>query len=409
MEIAAQAQHRFVNRRPLVEAAFGFCTGILFGTRITGTGFFISLCLFFILLLLCLLWRQRPLCIFLGALLLGMLRMRIPAIAQAPPLLYPLEDLLYRVKQRLLLACDHLFYDQSPLLRAMLWADKTYLENDTISVFRVSGLSHILALSGLHVSFFTGVLYLLIPPAKPRLRFVIVALFLLLYCAIAAFPASLVRASVMCLCFLSAQVFQRRSDLPCALAFAAILILLVSPSSLFDLGFQLSFAAVSGIAMLSKFILRILNRLPRPFAQSLCTTLSATLGVLPLSVYAFGVIPVYSLFANFFLVPLVPFCIIPAFFSVLLDLICPYIAQIPAFVAYHMTLLLEKLTAFIASLPYGSIRLSVPPSKTSVFILYLCLFMLSPYFLSKTATRWKILALLFFLLCITLVYGILAV
>ena len=407
MERPARDPHRLFNSRPLVTAALGFCAGIICANSLAGTWLFCLMCLFFVFLFLSLYLKRIDCYVFCAALLLGLLRLRLGPLNDVPRFLYPVQDALFCMRQRLLLASDALFYDCAPLLRAMLWGDKSGLSAADLEAFRYSGVGHILALSGLHVSFFAAVFMYLIPAGKPRLRAGLTALFLLFYCGVAAFPASLVRASFMLLCLLGAQVFQRRPDTLCSLSFAALIILLFDPEALFEVGFQLSFAAVAGIAALRPRFLSLLSVLPDPVKESLALTGGATCATLPLSMYNFKTLPLYTLFSNFFLVPLVPFCIIPAFFAVLLSFLSPAAAKIPAFIAYHMTRLLQGLTRFVATLPYSCIALQETPGKAFLVFCYLAMLSVSPFYLVKAPQRWRTLSLLLFLMCLSLFCAIL--
>ncbi len=400
---------RFFNSRPLVNAAFGFCAGILLCEHSAGRWDFYIICLFSVFLILSYLFKQKGCFIFLLSLLLGILRMRLSEHIIIPPFIYSLQGMLYSLRMKLIEATDLLFYDNAPLLRAMLWGDKTLISPADIESFRISGVAHILALSGLHVSFFAAVLMWLIPASRAKLRFVVIGIFLLLYCAIAAFPPSLMRASLILLCVFAASVFLRRPDAPSSLSLAAIFILLFDPLSLFDIGFQLSFAAAGGIAMLRPQFLKLLRPLPRALSESIAITGSATLATLPLSMFYFKTIPVYVLIANLFLVPLVPFCIVPAFAAVLLQLVFPLAAKLPAFVAYHMTQILQGLTRVVAAIPYACISLSKSPNKLFVLLCYLVMLATSQYFLAGKRYRSICLLSILFLMCASLFYDIILI
>lgn len=406
MEAPAQTTRLF-NSRPLAGAALGFSAGIVLAKHLAGPGFPIAMGLFLICLFISGYARRQGAYRFCAALLLGMLRFRIGLVPAWPPFLYPLQDALFMLRGRLLEAADALFYGYAPLFRAMLWGGDTALDASLWEAFRAGGLAHVLALSGLHVSFFTGLLLFCIPACHPRLRFFTCAAFLALYCGIAAFPASLVRASVMTLCTLGAGLFHRRTDLPSSLALAALLLLMANPAHLFDVGFQLSFAAVAGIAMLHPPLMEALSRLPRVLAESLSITASGTLSTLPLSLHYFKTLPSYSLIVNFLLLPLVPFCIIPAFFATLLYFVSPLLARIPAFIAYHMAHVLASLAEFAASLPYSILELAHAPGWPFVALAFLCMLALSPYPLIDARKKRAWTAIFFFLLCFSFFYGIL--
>ncbi|MDO5111273.1 MAG: ComEC/Rec2 family competence protein [Clostridia bacterium] len=383
--MAAEGCHtRLFNPRPLVRIALGFCLGIVFGEKSKGTWVLWLVCLFCALAVLLLFQRRYTPLSFTLAILYGMLRIRLshlldPSALQA--LLAPAAGALHALRERLLSITDLLFYDAAPLLRGVLWGDTAYIAAADTQAFRIAGIGHILALSGLHVSFFAGALSLLIPPGRPRLRFALTGAFLLFYCAIAAFPPSLVRASVMTLCCLGASVLQRRGDLPSSMALATLIILLCSPAALFEVGFQLSFSAVLGIALLLPPLARLLAPLPAALSQGVGVSIAATCGTLPLTALYFGRIPVYSLFANLLLLPLLPFSMIPAFLAVLLYPLSPLLAQTPAFIAYHMMALLRGVSHFFSALPCGLITLKARPSALLCLLFYALMVLCSDYVL----------------------------
>lgn len=397
MEASQQTVRRLFNYRPIVVAAFGFCAGIFLADSLSGIWRFGVMCLFCMLLLLSLLLRRYGTLLFFAALLLGMQRMMLFLTLDLSSLFAPLSDLsdaLFALREKLIRYSNALFFDNAPLLCGMLWGDKSAIAAADYAAFRTAGIAHVLALSGLHVSFFAGALLMLIPKRKPRLRFIVTAAFLLLYCAIAAFPASLVRASVMTLCLLGASLAGRRGDMACSLSLSALIILFFTPNALFDIGFQLSFAAVGGVAMLRPPLMRALAKWPAPIAESISITLSATIGTLPLSMARFLTIPTYSLLSNFLLLPLIPFAIIPAFCAVALYPLSPAIAQLPAFIAYHILSVIKGLCYRITLLPGSLLTLEAPPSALFCVLCYMAMLLCSDYLLRDWRYKRRALLLL---------------
>ena len=220
--------------------------------------------------------------------------------------------------------------------------------------FRASGVSHTLALSGLHVSALTLVLLCCIPPNRPRLRAAFVFAFLGIYCAVAGFPASLMRAAIMFMCIVLAPLCLRRNDTASALSLAFIIIVCAEPLSIYSAGFCLSFAAVAGIAMLYA---PIMCRLPRVLAP-VGTTVAATLGTLPFTVMFFGEFSTYSIIANIFIVPLITLALPIGLIALVLSYISAPLGALLAIPARLMLGASESIGAAIASLPYAQIKLS---------------------------------------------------
>lgn len=295
--------------------------------------------------------------------------------------------------------------EEAPLAAALLMNDKSFLSDDVQDAFRGAGVAHILALSGLHVSVFVSMLAAVLPKRLPLLRFLLAALFLSAYCLIANFPPSLIRASVMALLTLAAPLADRRYDSPSALAAALLLILLFSPASLFSVGLQLSFAATGAILLLQRPLASLFRRLPKALSGSLSVTLAGTFGTLPPTVLYFGQLPLYTVFANMIIVPLMGILLPLVLFGTAAVALSPdalWCAMLPK----QLLIILRLLTEEFASLPFAVLRLSVPKALP-LLPLYGAMLMLSPYHLRpkreklQTAALFLLLsaAMLFILRC----------
>ena len=204
------------------------------------------------------------------------------------------------------------------------------------------------------MSALTLVLLRCIPPNRPRVRVAFVFAFLGIYCAVAGFPASLMRAAIMFMCIVLAPLCLRRNDTASALSLAFIIIVCAEPLSIYSAGFCLSFAAVAGIAMLYA---PIMCRLPRVLAP-VGTTVAATLGTLPFTVMFFGEFSTYSIIANIFIVPLITLALPIGLIALVLSYISAPLGALLAIPARLMLGASESIGAAIASLPYAQIKLS---------------------------------------------------
>ena len=149
------------------------------------------------------------------------------------------------------------------VLKGMLLGLRSELSPDILDAFRNSGSIHILAVSGLHVGLIATVCFLgfslLRLPRKATDLLTIAAV--ILYACLVGFRPSVFRASLMAIIYLISRIIERDRDLFNLLAFAALVLLLINPAQLWDIGFQLSFAAVAAIVYLApkweSFIARI--------------------------------------------------------------------------------------------------------------------------------------------------------
>ena len=286
-------------------------------------------------------------------------------------LMYPFEHM----RAGLSSACASLFGEHAPLLNAMLWGVKGGISDSVYDAFRSCGIAHILALSGLHVSFVAGALNRLTRRALPKVKFYTSIVVLFAYCAIAAFPSSLIRASVMSLCSLYAAAAGRRYDMPSGIAFSAIVILLADPTALYSIGFELSFGAVIMISLLMRPVTELLSFLPLPIAQMAALSVCGTLGTLPLSVYYFGTIPVLGLFANTLILPMVPFVFLSAMAVNLIGAAMPAAAKALSFIPMFLTGVMTEAANAISSVSFAVKQAAITP--LACLFVYLACFAVS--------------------------------
>ncbi len=376
------------NERPMVAAAAGLSCGVIIARHTPGAYALAGMCLFLIVCAAALIAGRRMEKVFLLAAALGFARV-LPYLLKLPGTLgegevfalanakIALPQGVMNITKALYARCDALFLEAAPLVRAIILGDVSRLSYFDNEAFRAAGVSHILALSGLNASILAQLLALLIPRRRPALRFFVVAALLIVYCLLAAFPASLVRACAMSLCILAAPALGKKNDPLSSLALAFVLIVLPLPFSLFSAGFQLSFAATAGILMLYEPLCARLKKLPSPIAADLALTLSATLATLPFTLLIFRRLPLYTLASNLIVVPLIAPALPLALVALAAD---AAFAPLGAALAFPVRLLADAsdyFSKFFASLPLSVLRFEKP----SVFAC--ALFLTGLVFLSK--------------------------
>lgn len=224
--------------------------------------------------------------------------------------------------------------EDTGLVTALLIGDKSGLSDETSRQFRNLGISHTLAVSGLHLGILCGSLLWIFRKLRlPRkLRFPILLPLLLFYMGIVGSP-SVYRAGGMALLLLAAYHFGRRQD-PLTSLFATVsLICLLSPESVLDVGLLLSFFATFGILLIAVPLMgrmRRLPRLPKAVLSALTVTGAATLFTLPFSVWYFGEWAILSPLANLLLVPMITLLLYLAPILLITSPIAP-LATAPAF------------------------------------------------------------------------------
>ena len=196
--------------------------------------------------------------------------------------------------------------DTAMFAKALLIGDTSDLDYETKTDFTVSGIRHIVAVSGLHVSILFGLLSVF----SLRKRFLSALLAfptLFLFAAVTGFTPSVSRACIMSGLMLTAALVNREYDGPTALSFAGLLLLLVNPLVIASVSYQLSFASVAGIFLFStpirKWLLSLApekapGRLYRYAADSVSITLGATVLTVPLCAVYFGTVSLTAVLTN---------------------------------------------------------------------------------------------------------------
>lgn len=198
--------------------------------------------------------------------------------------------------------------DALSLAPALLLGRREQINPNTRQAYSTSGAAHLLALSGLHLGILYGLLHLLV---IRRIRFsqwkwfALPPLLLLIwgYALLAGMPLSLVRAAVMCSAVMTAALARRALSAMHTLALSAWVILIISPSSLFSISFQLSFLAVFFILATHQQAANSKGMLPR-LCQAASVSAAAWLGTAPLAAYYFHTLPLLSIPLSMLLVPL---------------------------------------------------------------------------------------------------------
>lgn len=209
--------------------------------------------------------------------------------------------------------------ENAALSYAMLFGDKSNIDSSVIISFQASGISHILAISGLHVGIIIAFLYWLLKKfcCPQYIRFIIITLILIFYSYICGFSPSVVRASIMSICFLGSLLLGRKYDALSAIGLAGLIILLINPFSAYDIGFQLSFGCIIGIILFYKIIFNTLKKIkiPKLISSPISISICAQLFILPILINTFGGSSFFSVFINIIIVPIFSIAYIIIFLS----------------------------------------------------------------------------------------------
>jgi competence protein ComEC len=220
------------------------------------------------------------------------------------------------------------------IIDALILGQRLELDKETIADYSNAGVIHILAISGLHISIIYFFIVFLLKPLK-RVRFgaeiqlLIVLGILWLFALLTGLPASVTRAVTLFSFISIGNYFNQPKAIYNALAISAFLILLIKPNAIFDIGFQLSYAAVLSIVLFQPFYKKFYfsdNKIAVYFTDTVLVSLAAQIGVLPLSLYYFNQLPLLFLLANLVIIPLSSLVLIAGIVILPLNYVLPSVA-----------------------------------------------------------------------------------
>ena len=288
------------------------------------------------------------------------------------------QALLYRTKLLSVYETLNLQPDEKAILSGLIFGYKQELSPELKNSFSVTGASHVLSVSGLHV----GIIYmitsfLLFPIGRNNNRIRIAKEFLivlLLWCLafITELSPPVVRAVSMFTLASVAIAINRKASIFNTICVSAFIMLLYNPFYLFDVGFQLSYSAVIAIVLLQPHLQQILplkNRILKSIWSLLTVSVAAQLGTFPFVVYYFNQFPNYFLLTNLLVIPLTYLITLFAMLSLVLQSAvgnCWFIKDVLAFFLKCM----HQSISSIESMPYSSTR-NININEIEVIMLFL--------------------------------------
>ena len=246
--------------------------------------------------------------------------------------------------------------DQYAVVAAMALGDKSTLTHQLKETYSKTGASHILALSGLHLGIIYALLSMLVVGRRwQMITQVAIILSIWAFVFLVGMSASVVRSAVMLTVYALLAIGHRRKMSVNTLAFTAIIMLLVTPKALFDVGFQMSFMAVFSILLFVPLFYRpfsaeylMTHRLVSWLWGMVAVSIAAQIGVAPLIAYYFGRFSCYFLLTNFIVIPAATVIL----YLALGTLIIPSIGVILASIVG----LLNTTLLYIATIPGATIE-----------------------------------------------------
>ncbi|MBQ7036816.1 MAG: ComEC/Rec2 family competence protein [Clostridia bacterium] len=298
--------------------------------------------------------------------------------------------------------------DTEGFLRAYLTGDESLLSAESDETLNAAGLSHVVAVSGMHLNIMVGACMMLFGILKIKKRLFSVFFYILFTWFAVLFTGagtSVLRAALMLTVFFFADFVRRDNDSLTSLAFAAFSLCFVNPGTLFDVGFQLSCASTLTILLFGDSFRNLLRKLPRFLRDEISIFWAASIGFTPVMAVQFGSFCVVGVLANLLVSPLLSPILIAGFLGI-------FFSGVPG-VSHIIFFLLDKSVGYVlgvakwcASLPFANVFLQNPGILScGGYILFVAAFYLR---LQKKTKYLAVICILALIPCILEAAGTLA-
>ncbi len=259
----------------------------------------------------------------------------------------------------------------SSLLAGILIGDKSGISEEIIDDFKISNLSHMLSVSGAHTSYIILGLTFILNKSKISKRWVylLTIVSLILFMCITNFTVSVTRACFMAIIVLGGNLLYRKQDFWTSISISLLIILIINPFSINEIGLELSYLGTIGIILFNKNAETFLNKIKinNKISKVLSVTISAQMAIMPIMIYRFNSLSLTFFISNVLASPLLGINIILGFITIFISLISFNLAKI---ISVLLNLSLETLiviSKFTANLPLSSILVKTP----SIFVIIL--------------------------------------
>ena len=307
------------------------------------------------------------------------------------PIFYFANRMSLSIKQKIDKSLDK---EIASLIKGILLGDTSKIEENIQENFRTTNISHILAVSGMHISYIIIGIHLIFcsKVGKRKTRFIVI-IFLIFYMLITGFSASIVRAGIMGIISMGAGILYRKNDIWTSISISLAIILIYNPFLITNIGLQFSYLGTIGIIIFHKNIFEILKsiKLKNPkwkyklkrrsiliigkIKEILAITFSAQLSILPITIYHFNLYSTYFFLSNLLVSVIIgPIIIIGALF-ILFSFVLSPIAQLISYILdklIYTLILISKLS----ELPFSKLYFATP-KVWQIIIYYFVIFILN--------------------------------
>ncbi len=284
-------------------------------------------------------------------------------------------SLIYKFKENVNNKLKDIFSEPyNSLMAGIILGSRNEIDEELMQKFNKVGLTHILAISGYNIAIviFAAEKFFSFLTRKFKVLFLI--FFIFVFVVLTGATASVVRAALMGSISLLALFFGRNYYVFLGLFVSAFFMNLWNPKILvYDISFQLSFLATSGICLFSNAIERYLKWIPDVFMmrESIKMTLSAQVLALPIIIINFENLSLISPISNLFVLPFIPFVMIAGVLAIMSSFISTLLGNLFGFFGYLLLYIMLFLIDMFSSLPFASIKIQF--GFLSIIVYYIIL------------------------------------
>ncbi len=258
---------------------------------------------------------------------------------------------------------ENMEQEKAAILKGLLLGETQDISNETKENFQISNISHILAISGMHIGYIIlGVELLFKKLMGKRKTRIIIIVVLVFYTLLTGFSPSVVRASLMSIIVIGSKMIYRKADIINSIALSLFITLLYNPFLILHAGLQLSYLGTIGIILFSKLMLSITQKfkLNSKIAEILAITLSAQIMIIPVICFHFNNLGIYFLITNLLVSFIIGPIIILGFIYVLTANLLGNVVKI----GIELLIIISKFS----ELPFAKIY--IPTPNFLIIILY---------------------------------------
>lgn len=292
-----------------------------------------------------------------------------------------IKTYLYNLKENICNIYDDILpQKESNILKAMILGEKQFLDNETIDLYRTSGIYHILAISGLHIGILSLFLTKIFKFVNRRFGYIFVIIILIFYCIFTGASLSTVRATIMCITVLIANILFRNPDFISSISLSAIILLIKNPYYLFDIGFLYSYTSVFSIAFLGGRICSIYNI--KGIYKAFIISFFVCLSIKPITAYYFYNFTILDTLLNIIIIPFMSIVVIIGFISSIVGMFSIPIAKFLIGSVYYILRLFTYICKVVENMNFNNIIIG-RPSIFVIISLYIMLFFIGYAFYDK--------------------------